>query len=186
MNVELNWQVLQPIQEIPFKEEYGIYIWGFMFEKEFVPYYVGIAYNITIANRLTEHVNNLIGGRYCIIHSADLKSFYNFKEIEKESDDSGLLYIPNWPEGYGNFLKRRHLLKPHIDNMVDRMYFTYSAISDESLEKKDYELIEKYCINKIGKNNLWNTRAGLTGDFTLRRPIGDERIVRLFEEDKTR
>jgi hypothetical protein len=183
MQVSLNWTELKPIEQLDFQENYGVYIWGFMFETEFVPYYVGIAFNLTISKRLTEHVNNLIGGRYCIIHSLDLKSFYHFKDIETESEESGLLYIPNWPDGYGNFLKRRHKLKQHIDNMVDRMHFTYAVITNDKLLKSDYELIEKYCINTIGKDKLWNTRAGLTNGFKPESITGDEKIIKLFKED---
>lgn len=180
MNIDLNWTELKPIDKIIFKEEYGIYIWGFMFDKEFVPYYVGIAYNTTIPQRLTEHANQIIGGRYCVIHSADLKTFYNFKHDEETSDERGKMYIPNWPDGYSKFLTKRNIFKPHIDNMINKMHYSYALINDESISKKEYELIEKKCISSIGIEKLINFRGGKADVVTINKLTGDKRITDLF------
>lgn len=179
MDIILNWTELKHISEIIYKDEYGVYIWGFMFEDDFIPYYVGIAYNITIPGRLTEHISNLAGGKYCIIHSSDLRYFYRFKDIVEPLDDHGLIYIPNWPEGFAAFLKKRYELKPHIDNMMDRMYFSYSLLGQEFQTKKDYESVEKACISSIGKEKLWNTRGG-QANATIIKLSGDKRVTSIF------
>lgn len=178
MQVSLNWTELKPIEQLDFEENYGIYVWGFVYENEFIPYYIGIAFNISISNRLTEHANNLVGGRYCIIHKSDLKTFYNFKNETKENK-RGLLYIPNWPSGYSSFLKERNELNEHIDNMVNRMHFSYAVLDNSIATKKEYETIEKACINSIGKDRLWNTRGGAS-DMVKLKVLGESRVTKHF------
>jgi hypothetical protein len=180
MTIDLCWTDIISVSEINYtNEDQGIYIWGFEINKKFIPYYVGIAYNIQA--RITEHISSIIGGRYCIIHSENLKKFYNYKETENISENSGLLYIPNFPEGYNQFLRNKKRLQPHIDNMVEKMCFTYSAFNDEKITKKDLELIEKICIEKIGKEKLWNTRGGKSENIFINSITGDKRVVDLFD-----
>jgi hypothetical protein len=177
----LEWSDLKPIQDIDLSnEDQGVYVWGFKFDSEFIPYYVGIAFNVQ--TRLLEHVNNIVGGKYCIIHSNDLREFRKYKDCETVSINKGLLYIPNWPNGYLSFLKRRNSLQPHIDNMVSKMHFSFASLNKHTtMTKKDLEDIEKYCINCIGKDNLWNTRGG-TSNLSNVTHSGNLEIKSLFEK----
>ncbi len=181
MNIKLNWTKLQPVSNFHISEVYGVYIWGFLFEEEFVPYYVGIAFKHTISNRIFQHVNDILGGKYCIIHSKDLREFYKFNKDMVSNDERGLIYIPKWPNEYSTFLKKRKELSPHIDNMIDKMHFTYSILGKEFQTKNDYEIVEKACINAIGIEKLWNKRGGSV-DVKIIEVDGDTRVTKLFNK----
>lgn len=175
------WSDLKSIQELDLSStDQGVYVWGFSFGSLFIPYYIGIAFNIQ--TRLLEHVNNIIGGNYCVIHTKDLQNFSKHKDCETESIDNGLLYIPNWPNGYLSFLKRRNALQPHIDNMVNKMCFSFASLNaHKTITKNELGDIEKYCINSIGKENLWNTRGGKT-NLTNVTHSGNPEIKALFKK----
>lgn len=180
MTIDLVWTDIISVVEIDYnKEDQGIYIWGFEINNKFIPYYVGIAYNIQ--TRITEHISSIIGGRYCIIHSKNLEQFYEYKETKSISEESGLIYIPNFPEGYKQFLFNKKKLQPHIDYMVEKMCFTYSVFNEENITKKDLELIEKKCIQMLGKEKLWNTRGGNSENILINSITGDKRVVDLFD-----
>ncbi len=110
-----------------------------------------------------EHASNLIGGKYSIHHKNSLAEFASFKDDNYNNvthKEKGLVYIPNWPYGYPSFLKKRGELLPHIDNMLEKLYFSVAKVEIADFDKKKLEILEKYCIQSIGKDNLWNTRGG--------------------------
>lgn len=162
-------------------EEQGVYLWGFTIHGKFIPYYVGIADNIKY--RLYEHINNIIGGRYTIHHKDSLSRFKEFKNTMAKVDNSaGKLYDPDWPAKYMTFIDQRRLLQPHIDYMVNQFTFTFAATGAYNLTKSDLEAIEKICINQIGKENLWNHRAGNSGKFNIKH-VGNPIIVGFFNQN---
>ena len=110
-------------------------------------------------------------------------AFYKYKAVEDVADEFGLIYIPNFPDGYNNFLEKRKKLQPHIDNMVDRMYFSYSVFDSDEITKQNLELIEKKCIETIGKNKLWNTRCGNCDAISISSVTGDKQLVELFRQN---
>lgn len=176
MEIKLDWTNLSRISELEYSDENinrGVYIWGFTIDNEFIPYYVGIAENIEY--RLTEHVNSILGGRYSIHHKNNLKDFIKYKE-NTIAGKEGLIYIPNWPNGYNIFLKNRENLKIHIDYMIETMTYSYAAIIDNNT---DLKAVEKICINQIGKEKLWNKRSG--NDNTLQLiHSGNNAVTNLF------
>lgn len=180
MIIDLYWTDLKPISEIDFTNiEQGVYVWGFMFEEKFIPYYVGNAYNIQ--SRLTEHVSSIIGGRYCIIHENNLHKFYKYKDSKDDIDGFELLYTPNFPKNYITFLEQRKKLQPHIDKMVKHMYYSYSAFNGRDITKKQLELIEKKCIQTIGINKLWNRKCGKCDDIFINSVTGEKQLSELFK-----
>ncbi|MCX6159114.1 MAG: hypothetical protein NTY74_14130 [Ignavibacteriae bacterium] len=175
--IDLFWSDLKPINNIDYsKSEIGVYIWGFKYNGIFIPYYVGNAINIQ--KRLTQHVSYLISGQYCIIDSSCLKEFYKYKG---PTTNKGLLYIPNYPKGYKSFLEKRKFLQPHIDNMVDRMCYSYSVFRDASTNSIKYLCqIENECINRIGITKLWNKQCGKNNEIIFNSIKGDKQVVGLF------
>lgn len=179
MNINLHWTELNHIATIDYdQEDKGVYVWGFMFDDTFIPYYVGNAYNIQ--TRLTEHASAILGGRYCIIHKDNLAAFYDYKETKIPTKDSGLLYYPNFPEGYKSFLNNWATLYPHITNMIDRMHYSFASFNDASITKKHLEQIENKCISTIGKDRLWNRKCGSCDDVTVTNVTGDPQILAVF------
>ncbi len=164
----LNWNNLTKIPEIPVPNQdiYGVYIWGFIIDSDFIPYYVGIADNIT--NRIYQHINAILGGLYTIYHRDSLANFNNYKNDTVKSDKScGKLYSPNWPKDYKTFIIERKVLQEHINYMVDCFTYSYAAVDPKKFPKKDLKEIEKICINQIGIQNLANTRSGDSSRFNI-------------------
>jgi hypothetical protein len=144
----------------------GVYLWGFTIDQKFIPYYLGIAEDINF--RLLEHIKSIISGNYRIFHKDSLADFVKYKMVDVHPDKSkGVLYIPNWPDGYQTFLQERHQLQPHIDYMIDTFTFFYASINDPDINKYDLQEIEKICINHIGKESLLNMRGGHSERFQI-------------------
>jgi hypothetical protein len=140
----------------------GVYIWGFMLADSFLPYYVGIAQNVHY--RVIQHLNSLLGGRYTIYHKDSLSKFRDHKSGKGDiKANVGMLYLPDWPRNYLQFVFNRKLLQPHIDFMVDNFAYSYAKVEDQTQLRN----IEKLCINRIGIENLGNSKAGTTNDVTI-------------------
>jgi hypothetical protein len=130
----------------------GIYIWGFMDdEQEFLPYYVGKAWNI--GDRLCSHLSNIKGGSYTIYTKHDM-----FK-----LDEDVWVYKPNTIEQRISFVlnTNQNNVQYHADEMIKGFYFTYAK-----MEEKDFELFgfdaEKTILNLFKKSDvLINTRFGI-------------------------
>lgn len=168
-NLTLNWTDLTSISDLTYHDQNkaGVYIWGFTIDKDFIPYYVGIAENIIF--RIHEHINFIIGGRYTIYHRDSLARFKEFKNQEIQADKSkGRIYIPDWPYGYKNFLDNRKELQPHIKFMIDTFTFTFAVVDREIISWQDLKEIEKTCIKQIGKENLENTRGGRSDKYLIK------------------
>ena len=164
----LDWSDLINISGLNYNDQNkaGIYIWGFTIDNVFIPYYVGVAENILF--RIHEHINLIIGGRYTIFHKDSLLNFKDFKNQEiQEGRTKGRVYLPDWPYGYKNFINNRKELQPHIDFMVDTFTFLFALVNMEIFTKSDLREIEKNCINLIGKENLINTRGGVSSTFSI-------------------
>jgi hypothetical protein len=159
MKIILQWSEPINIKTIEYqrdKQEFifrGIYIWGFRIENEFMPYYVGIAEDILY--RILEHVSLICGGRYCIHNQHTINEFYKYKNEEKAGEK--VLYIPDWPYGYNKFIENFRSFQPHVLFMIENLEFSY-AIVNEDIDLKEIETI---IIHQIGKENLWNLRAGI-------------------------
>jgi len=135
----------------------GVYIWGFNIDN-FIPYYVGVSNNII--RRLFGHINFIIGGKYTIFHKNSLNNIIESKKQGLQKDRTkGIIYLPNWPAGYTEFIKDKEILNEHIDFMIDKFVFSFAPVLDDK-SKTDLEEIEKICINKIGLERLGNTKAG--------------------------
>lgn len=181
--ITLKWSDLVHIGELEYdnQNEQGVYLWGFTIDGTFIPYYVGIAFNIKY--RMFEHINSIIGGHYTIHHKNSLARFKDYKNtVAKAENSSGKLYSPDWPAKYKTFIDQRKILQPHIDYMVDNFTFTYASTVEYNLYKGDLEAIEKICINQLGKENLWNHRAGISGKFIIQH-TGNPIIVGLFKQN---
>lgn len=168
-NIELNWADLINISALSYhdRNEAGVYVWGFTINGAFFPYYIGIADNIIY--RIHEHINSIISGRYTIFHKNSLHQFVQYKYQDVSPDKSrGKIYIPDWPYGFKTFLDNRKELQPHIDFMVDCFTFSYACINRELISRQDLKEIEKICINKLGKENLANTRSGHSEKFIIK------------------
>ena len=175
--ITLEWKRLARVSEIeyPTEKKYGIYLWGFTIENEFLPYYVGIVDDIF--SRIMEHINFIIGGKYTVYHSDSLINFTEFKNQETNIEKTGgKLYSPNWPRFYKTFIEIRKELQPHIDFMVDCFTFSYATVDQSKISKKDLKEIEKICINQIGKENLQNTKSGFSNRFNVNH-CGDMKII---------
>lgn len=178
-NITLEWTELENIKSILFPEKSirGIYFWGFKLNGLFLPYYVGIA--DSIYSRMYQHVNSIIGGQYTIYHCNSLDNFKEFKSLPINAVKSyGKLYSPNWPKEYSVFLQTRKGLQKHIDFMVDNFVFSYAHIN-QNITDKELKEIEKTCINKVGKENLQNTRSGKSDIFNIKH-LGCEEVVQKF------
>jgi len=159
--VKLNWEPL--VQYIEFKiidETHnkaipGVYIWGFVSNARFNPYYVGKAKDIFM--RIAQHFAYITGGLYAIFPKEqllDLKILKNTRDKKFNEENAAF-----WPKD----LKRIYEFKPlskeskeHITWMANNMYFTY-AILENSDERVN---AEKYLLKSIGLQNLINTRGG--------------------------
>ena len=166
-NLSLNWT--QPIHISDFKHqgkvERGVYIWGFTINEEFIPYYVGISEDVV--SRIYKHIRCILCGEYTIYHCGSLANFKAFQSDPAKADNAaGKLYIPGLANGFQDFLNNRKTLQPHIDFMVDTFTFLY-AIVDKDKSGQDLKEIEKMCINQIGKDNLANTRMGMSDKFKI-------------------
>ncbi len=177
-NLTLSWTKLTDIEGLIYPEENvcGIYLWGFMINNEFIPYYVGIADNIFY--RIHEHINHIIGGLYVIYHRDSLGDFKEFKhQVVNPELSGGKIYFPNWPMGYKTFLKDRKKLQEHIDYMVDRFVFSFAELNLVSILKQDLKEVEKIVICQIGKENLQNTRSGASDRFKITH-VGEKNVVK--------
>lgn len=92
-----------------------------------------------------------------------------------------MLYHPNWPHNYDDFLKQRKSLQPHIDNMVENMYFSCAIVKNATSEK--LRRIEAILVNKIGMNKLINDRTAKDSRLDIRN-IGSADIINLFDLSK--
>lgn len=177
--INLIWTPLAPISNIknPIVPNRGIYCWGFTIDNKFMPYYIGVAENIS--HRIFEHINSIIGGKYTLFHKNDLLNFAEYKN-QKETSNKGKLYTPDWPKGYKKFIVNRNGLKEHIDYMIDHFTFSYAVVNTADCSKKDLGEIEKICIEKIDKNNLINTRGGHSSRFKIVH-AGDLNLTQFFK-----
>jgi len=176
-SINLNWAELMSISEMQFpgEKKYGVYLWGFTIDDEFVPYYIGITEDIFL--RIIQHLSFIIGGKYAIYHCDSLKNFADFKnEKVNPYKTNGKMYSPNWPNEYKLFIEDRKDLQKHIDFMVDSFTFSYATVDQRIILNKELKEIEKICINQIGKKNLQNTRAGYSDQFIIAHS-GEKRIT---------
>ena len=183
--IVLEWNELIKVSEdtIPDSNNYGVYLWGFTIDRNFIPYYIGIADDIT--KRIYEDIKAILGGLYTIYHRDDLAEFYQFKNKAVNPNKScGKIYTPNWPKDYKTFIEERHLLQEHIDYMVDSFTFSYATVTPEEIPRKDLKEIEKICIRQIGKDKLANTRSGLSNRFYIEHK-GNSIITDIFTSKKT-
>lgn len=182
-NVTLIWNDPVNVKSIKYTREdvdmyiRGIYIWGFRIQNSFIPYYIGITNDILY--RIFEHVSSICAGKYCIQNKQLLNKFFEFKK-DLESTNECLLYIPDWPYGFSEFISKYRIFQEHILYMVEQMEFSYATIDS----KIDLKPIETNCIIQAGKEKLWNTRAGaLNTEYSITHK-GNEEISRLFEINK--
>ncbi|MFC2107283.1 hypothetical protein ACFLRY_02990 [Bacteroidota bacterium] len=166
-SITLDWQALINASKISYQQNmYGIYIWGFTIDNEFIPYYVGIADNIF--SRIMEHISSIISGKYVIYHNKSLGNFTEYKNQDANINNThGKVYSPNWPIEYVSFINKRKELQTHIDYMVDTFAFSYAKLDQGTISKKDLKEIEKICINQIGKENLQNSKSGFSNRFNI-------------------
>ena len=178
--IELKWTELIAIKNIEntINPNRGVYCWGFQKNNQFMPYYIGIAENITY--RIYEHLNAIIGGKYTLFHEDSLFNFVTYKDEKVTNQKKGKVYIPDWPRGYENFIKNRDNLKSHIDYMIDHFAFSYAIVNETDCIKKDLGEIEKICIEKIDKKNLINTRGGQSSMFKIIHS-GDPNLTQFFK-----
>ena len=178
----LNWCDLISVSDLEYSEnsKSGIYIWGFRIDKDFIPYYLGIAENIML--RIHQHINSIIGGRYTILHLNSLANFVDYKDYKniQYEMNKGVLYIPDWPYGFKYFLDHRKALQPHIDFMVDTFTFSFASVDANLISKQDLKEIEKICFNQIGKETLVNKRAGYSDKFFIKHN-GNPTIAKKFK-----
>ena len=79
----LKWHSLEKYFELDFdtikekKPVSGLYIWGFIFDQSFLPYYVGRHKHIF--KRISQHVASILGGLYIVFREDKLKNFENYK-----------------------------------------------------------------------------------------------------------
>jgi hypothetical protein len=178
--VRLQWsEFVRPVDmpmDAPAK--YGIYLWGFMLEEQFTPYYVGIADHIY--NRMAQHLAAILSGHYTLYHREVLAQFAQFSQAEVVPiDQKGKIYSPNWPKSYPEFLQQRQSLQPHIDAMVDGLVFSYAELEPSQVSKSELKEIEKACIAQIGKERLANTRGGENKSLVLKH-LGNKVIFGYF------
>lgn len=166
--VNLHWsEFIRPIDiQMDAPPKYGIYLWGFMLQGQFTPYYVGIADHIY--NRIFQHVAAILSGHYTIYHREVLAQFAQYSQAkELPVDQKGKIYSPNWPKAYSVFLQQRQTLQPHIDAMVDNLVFSYAELDPSQVSKAELKEIEKTCIEQIGKERLANTRGGVVKNLKM-------------------
>jgi hypothetical protein len=179
LNVNLSWISLRSSTDlIPTEIKYGVYLWGFTIQNQFMPYYVGIAENIE--SRLCQHINSILSGQYTIFHKDSLLNFTKYKG--QKADDTysnGIVFVPNWPVNFQEFLTKRKKLQEHIDFMVDNFTYTYAVLDKLYFEKVALREIEKKCIEQIEIGRLINTRCGKSKYIVTH--SGDKIAVELFK-----
>lgn len=194
--INLNWQPIQILNKIDFgnsinkskkSNDYrGVYIWGFNFDGDFIPYYVGKSDNIF--SRIFEHLGSLLGGSYTIYHKKSLKNFCNFKDSFKTWDnyipDEGIVYYPRDLKSMKWFHQNREKLNEHINLMYDSFAFIYAKFNDkDNIKLRDVEVA---LINKIGKNKLGNSYGGNSKIEDINLPnIKNFQICKVIEKTKT-
>ncbi len=167
-NLSLDWIDLKNISNLNYSEDdnFGVYLWGFTINNNFVPYYIGIAKYINY--RILEHARSITSGMYTIFHKDSLENFKQFKNDKADTNnDVGKLYEPNWPKDYKNFVENLNLLQTHINFMVEKFTYSYAILDKNHVSLSDLKEIEKTCINQIGIENLINTRAGKSDKYNL-------------------
>ena len=143
---------LKPYKDLKIAEGIsGVYLWGFVINEKFRPYYVGKSTNI--AWRLTEHMANIIGGNYSIYDKESLLSFDKSKIA---------VYAPYQLSDKLLFLNARNNgLKKHVNFLVDNFHFTYAEVADY---RTNGRIAEINTIESIGKYILINKRGGTRSD----------------------
>ncbi len=153
----LNWSDLRYIKDIQYdsnKVLKGVYIWGFILDSDFTPYYLGVAEDIIY--RLMEHMNFLLGGKYAVYHKDYLHEFYKYKH--RTETNKGLIYVPYWPSKYDYFIKNWENIIPHIKYMYEHIHFSFAEVNN--IERTELFAIETICINRINIEKLHQFRAG--------------------------
>jgi hypothetical protein len=177
MEYILDWTEIRPICEIEYSKDNpikGVYIWGFILNSNFIPYYLGVAENIKY--RLLEHVSSLMGGKYTIYKKDYLHKFYDFKDTKL---NDGIIYIPDWPFNYRYFLQEFKNLQPHLNYMVENFYYSFAELKD--VERNELFIIEKICIDEIGKHKLHLFRGGIKDSSYKIKVTGNPIITNLFK-----
>ena len=172
----LIWTTYQTLKNLELSSENdtrGIYIFGFNFERGFIPYYVGKSNEIH--KRIFEHVSSFLGGDYTIFRKETFYENLNNKELFKENkelqkiwevsnkiNEKGIVYNPTNLECKKWFVENINLIQPHIFNMLELFQFTYTKFDKDKEEEFKLSLydLEKIVINSYNKENLWNTRGG--------------------------
>lgn len=185
MKIPLHFTAVKPFKELTNfigPDVYsGIYIWGFKFPTdfealragEFLPYYVGIADKISIAERLTHHYYNL-DTTYTIFNKFSLTTFYRYL------DDSALPkvkenYVKNpdviFYKNEKNNGKSKDALnsKDHIDFYRDHFHFTYASYRDPNKEvenqKRTLEFLETFVKYSLENRTISKSQLAINGDI---------------------
>jgi hypothetical protein len=142
----------------------GVYLWGYLIDDLFHPYYVGKG--VDIFARISQHVSSIMGGYYTIYHKNSLLDFKYHKNVKSSETDIPIkLYHPIFPQSIPDFVLRSEELREHIDFMVSTFAFSYALVEKEYV--KYLGEIEKSCISSFGLENLANTRGGLSSYFEV-------------------
>lgn len=147
-----HYSSLSEIDEVP-----GIYIWGFLNNSRFMPYYVGKAWNI--GNRLCEHLSGIKGGSYRIYRFVDLFDIKNRQPF----------YLPDSIENRKQFAADEFnnslipgSIKEHTLKMIEGFHFTYVEMTNSEFDQHS-RLAERAILNKF-KNTIINSLIGRPED----------------------
>jgi hypothetical protein len=150
--MKLNWRSLRPYSALADPEaegtSAGVFVWGFLLDGRFVPYWVGKA--LDVHWRLSEHLSRILGGEQTVYHKDHLVQFWKFEPVYGEIS----------PARKVDFVRNRYgSLREHIDAMIDSFHFTWAPIPREDFEQWASSAA-RAVMDAIGRDQLVNRRAG--------------------------
>lgn len=155
MEIQFEWtepKRWDSINEI--NDEPVVYILCFKISNSYIPYYIGKSEKFK--TRLFEHIFKLLGGAYRIYNKDFLDKFFLYKDKEFPPE------VIHFPEAYNivRFVNEHAVIKPHLDYMLNNLYYTYCHA-----EKSILKELERNIICHFGLKNLANTRCGEIHDY---------------------
>ena len=122
----------------------GIYLWGVVHNKRYIPLYVGKGRNVH--ERIFQHISRWRGGEYRVPYWEHIID--DTKRVKPFTNDDNLLYIPHGANQYSDFLKSCYIQNT-INNVIKDFFCVWLPIKDSKLFDEEDELA-----TLVGKDRL--------------------------------
>lgn len=153
-----------------------VYIWGFVHDGAFIPYYVGKSNRPF--ERVMQHYANLRGGFYPVYHRTSLAGFHNHKYEKIDPNGcSGKIYSPDSPWALAHIFSSRNV-QDEVAYLLDAFRFAYATWTDERFSTA---MIERTVANILKREHLQSSVAKPQGSCELGH-TGDDLIRQLFKQ----